>query len=63
LWIARTPASADVRAIHKCWALELPQARFQEIMVTYPQVLAYVSELGDARRTQNQVRDGRVELA
>jgi len=70
--LLRTPASADVRAVRKCWALELPQARFQEIMVTYPQVLAYVSELGEARRAQNAesapsgaadpARDGRVDL-
>jgi CRP-like cAMP-binding protein len=48
--LARAPATADVRAARKCWALQLPKARFQEIMVTYPQVLAYVSELADARR-------------
>jgi len=46
----RSPASADVRATRKAWVLELPAQRFQEIMLTYPQVLAYVSELGDARR-------------
>ena len=67
--LLRVPASADVRAERKCWALELPAARFQEIMVTYPQVLAYVSELGDARRTElaelsnaSGGRDGRVNL-
>jgi len=48
--LLRAPASADVRATRKSWALQLPQPRFQEIMVTYPQVLAYVSELGDQRR-------------
>ncbi len=65
--LLRTPASADVRAKKKCWALELPQARFQEIMLSYPQVLEYVSNLSDARRlsltrSEEQGRDGRVDL-
>lgn len=46
----RSPASADVRATRKAWVLELPAQRFQEIMVTYPSVLEYVSRLGDERR-------------
>jgi CRP-like cAMP-binding protein len=48
--LQRAPATADVRALRKCWALELPRERFQEIMLTYPQVLEYVSELGERRR-------------
>jgi len=64
-----------VRAKKKCWALELPQARFQEIMMTYPQVLEYVSNLGESRRhglaaaeqdlareSEQRGRDGRVDL-
>jgi CRP-like cAMP-binding protein len=52
--LQRAPAAADVLAVRKCWALELPKERFQEIMLTYPQVLAYVSDLGDARKAQNE---------
>ena len=41
--LLRTPAVADVRVLRKTWVMQLPQSRFQEV------VLAYVSELGDQR--------------
>ena len=44
--------------VTKCWALELPAKQFQEIMLSYPQVLAYVSELADRRAESND----RIEL-
>lgn len=50
--LLRSPATADVRTLRKTWVLHLPQAQFQEVMMTYPQVLAYVSELGDRRAQQ-----------
>lgn len=50
--LAHGAATADVFARRKTWVLELPAASFQEIMVTYPQVLEYVSELGQARSGQ-----------
>ena len=50
--LLRSPATADVRTLRKTWVLLLPQAQFQEVMMTYPQVLAYVSELGDRRSQQ-----------
>ena len=45
------PAVASVETETKCWALCLERAIFQEIMVTYPQVLQYVSELAEKRQT------------
>jgi CRP-like cAMP-binding protein len=51
--LTRGPASATIVAHSKCWALELPRERFQEIMLTYPQMLEYVSELADKRKQQN----------
>ena len=46
-------ASASVVTKEKCWALHLQRDRFQEVVVTYPQVLEYVSDLADKRTTQN----------
>ena len=60
--LRRSPATADVRAVSKCWALSLPRERFQEIMVTYPQVLEYVSALGDARQEENALAERKVDL-
>jgi CRP-like cAMP-binding protein len=51
--LTRGPASATIETATKCWALELPRDRFQEVMLTYPQMLEYVSNIADARREQN----------
>ncbi len=51
--LTRGPASATIEMRTKCWALELPRARFQEVMLTYPQLLEYVSNLADTRQQQN----------
>jgi CRP-like cAMP-binding protein len=51
-------AMANIVTASKCWALELPRKDFQEIMVSYPQVLAYVSELAEKRAADND----RIEL-
>ncbi|MDB4965186.1 MAG: putative transcriptional regulator, Crp/Fnr family [Myxococcales bacterium] len=51
--LTRGPASATIVAHTKCWTLELPRDRFQEIMLTYPQMLEYVSDLADKRKQQN----------
>jgi CRP-like cAMP-binding protein len=48
------PAMASIVTVTKCWALELPAKQFQEIMLSYPQVLAYVSELADRRAADNE---------
>jgi CRP-like cAMP-binding protein len=47
--LTRAPASASIDTLSKCWTLELPRADFQEIMLTYPQVLEYVSGLAAER--------------
>jgi CRP-like cAMP-binding protein len=42
-------STADVRAITRVLALRLPAAVFQEIIVTYPQVLEYLGDLTSSR--------------
>jgi CRP-like cAMP-binding protein len=56
--LANVPAMGSIVTITKCWALQLPSKQFQEIMLSYPQVLAYVSELAARRAESNQ----RIEL-
>ena len=51
--LTRGPASATIETRTKCWALELPRDRFQEVMLTYPQMLEYVSRIADARQQEN----------
>ena len=51
--LLRKPASATIETATKCWALELPRDRFQEVMLTYPQILEYVSNIAEARQQQN----------
>jgi CRP-like cAMP-binding protein len=46
----QAPAAATVRTTSRTWALGLPRERFQELIVTHPQVLIYVSELAEQRR-------------
>jgi CRP-like cAMP-binding protein len=56
--LAGSTAMGSIVTLTKCWALELPAKQFQEIMLSYPQVLAYVSELADRRAESNS----RIEL-
>ena len=42
-------STADVRAVTRVLALRLPAAVFQEIIVTYPQVLEYLGDLTSSR--------------
>jgi CRP-like cAMP-binding protein len=51
--LERAPASATIETSAKSWVLELPRARFQEIMVTYPQILEYVSAIAEQRKQAN----------
>jgi CRP-like cAMP-binding protein len=51
--LERASASATIETVSKCWALELPRERFQEIMVTYPQILEYVSTVAEQRKQAN----------
>jgi CRP-like cAMP-binding protein len=62
--LLHTPASADVRATKRSWALLLPRDRFQEIMLGYPQVLAYVSELSESRvAAREPASERRIQLS
>ena len=59
----RGPAMASIDTETKCWVLELVRQDFQEIMLTYPQLLEFVSDLADQRRASNiQGPDDRVEF-
>jgi CRP-like cAMP-binding protein len=61
--LTRGPASATIETVTKCWALELPRDRFQEVMLTYPQMLEYVSNIADKRQQQNLAgADSRVDF-
>jgi CRP-like cAMP-binding protein len=61
--LTRAPAMASIDTVGKCWALELPRADFQEIMLTYPQLLEYVSALAERRTQENlAAADDRVEF-
>jgi len=60
--LTRGPASATIETATKCWALELPRDRFQEVMLTYPQMLEYVSTIADKRQQQNLGADTRVDF-
>jgi CRP-like cAMP-binding protein len=51
----RAPPTATIETLSKCWALELPRERFQEVMLTYPQMLEYVSNIADQRAQKNRV--------
>jgi len=39
-----------VRARSRLWALGLPRAAFQEMIMIYPQILIYVNDVAEARR-------------
>jgi CRP-like cAMP-binding protein len=59
--LERKPATASIVTRTKCWALELPATDFQEIMLTYPVLLEYVSGLAE-RRKQEPGPEERVEF-
>jgi CRP-like cAMP-binding protein len=42
-----TPAEATVTTRSKCWLLRLERAVFQEVIMTHPQVLAFLADLAD----------------
>jgi len=47
--LSKKPATATVDAKRRSNVLRLPRERFEELIVTYPQVLVLVSELADSR--------------
>jgi len=57
------PAMASIDTVTKCWTIELPRERFHEIVLTYPLVLEYISQLVERRTQQNlAASDERVEF-
>jgi CRP-like cAMP-binding protein len=56
------PATASVDTLTKCWALRLAREDFQEIMLTYPQLLEFVIELVDQRRAKGLPSEGGVPV-
>ena len=48
--LTREPAIATVTTSTKAFVLKLPGADFRKLIMTHPQVLAYVGELADTRR-------------
>jgi CRP-like cAMP-binding protein len=52
--LTRGPASATVCARTRVWALGLARAEFNELIVTHPQVLIYVSEVAEQRRAATE---------
>jgi CRP-like cAMP-binding protein len=51
--LTRAPASATIETRTKCWALELPREHFQEVVLGYPQMLEYVSDVAERRKQEN----------
>jgi CRP-like cAMP-binding protein len=48
--LRKGPASATVVAARRCVLLRLPRSAFDELVMTYPQILELVSELSDERQ-------------
>ncbi len=55
--LANRGSSANVRAATRVLALRLPARTFQEVIMTYPQVLAYLGELSSRRSRLQQAED------
>lgn len=61
--LQRGPAVASIDTQTKCWALQLERADFQEIMLTYPQLLEFIADLADKRRAAAASgKDGHVDF-
>jgi CRP-like cAMP-binding protein len=54
--LTRGAAMATIRAEGKCWALLLGRDRFQELILTHPHVLAFISDLVERREAENRAR-------
>jgi CRP-like cAMP-binding protein len=60
--LAHGPAGATVEATSKCWMLELPRSDFHEVMLSYPPLLDYVSELAAERARENLSIESHVDF-
>jgi CRP-like cAMP-binding protein len=56
-----TPAVATVTAGSKCWMLKLDKVTFKEMIMTHPQVLAFLGDLVEKRRQADEVGDAHDE--
>lgn len=53
--LTRDPASATIETRSKCWVLQLPRDRAQELLLAHPQMLGYVSQLAEQRSQYNSL--------
>lgn len=61
--LRKGPASATVTVARRCLLLRLPRSAFDELVVTYPQILELVAELADERQqTLEAIAGGRAEI-
>lgn len=60
--LTEDPAPYGVTARSKCWVLKLERRTFREVIMTHPQVLAYVADVADRRREQLQHPDRKLPL-
>ncbi|MFH1132654.1 MAG: cyclic nucleotide-binding domain-containing protein, partial [Pseudomonadota bacterium] len=55
------PSTQTIQTKTKCWLLKLDRNRFNEVIMTHPQVLAFVGELAEKRRkTYDAMKEGRL---
>ena len=55
--LANTGSTANVRSISRVLALRMPASVFQEVIMTHPQVLAYLGELAERRTPRAQAEE------
>jgi CRP-like cAMP-binding protein len=60
--LGNTGATAHVRAASRVLALRMPARTFQEVIMTHPQVLAYVGELAERRAPRAEAAGDFVDL-
>jgi CRP-like cAMP-binding protein len=60
--LGNTGATAHVRAASRVLALRMPARTFQEVIMTHPQVLAYVGELAERRAPRPEAAGDFVDL-
>ncbi len=51
--LANAPAVNTITARNKCWLVKLERRTFKEVIMTHPQVLAFLSTLADDRKRMN----------
>jgi cAMP-dependent protein kinase regulator len=60
--LSQEPAIATIRTNRRCWALAMPASDFREVIMTHPQLLAYVGEIAEEHRQRlSDIASGQVE--